>query len=256
LGLNNELIERYSSFVEHLSRSLAYINNLDDLDGINNRTQGRFYTSHEALLLDYEIPMTRIDTTSGHLYNCGAHLLWIGDRTRFIESAHVEYASKIQNPVGIKVGPTSDVVELISIIDKINPMNEKGKIVLIPRLGLKHVESKLRNLIESIEKRKLKVAWVLDPMHGNTYNTSEGIKTRSAEDILAETKYFFDMHRKLGTVAGGVHLEISGDNVTECVGGVKGVTNEELLLNYQSNCDPRLNADQALEFAFRIREII
>ena len=212
------------------------------------------YTSHEALLLNYEEALTRTDSISGVELNCSAHMLWLGERTRCSKNAHVDYLSGIDNPIGIKVGPGFDSDDLVRIIDKINPLNEPGKIVLITRFGKSQVDAYLPSLIKTIQLEGRKVLWMCDPMHGNTEVLSSGIKTRKFVNILAETKRFFDIHQSYGTHPGGLHIEMTGSDVAECLGGVIGVVEADVENGYQSKCDPRLNAEQMLELSFELVE--
>jgi len=215
----------------------------------------KVYISHEALLLDYEEAFTRIDTTSGDYYSTSAHNLWIGNRTRQSEGAHVEFASGIGNPVGIKIGTDYSIKEIIKIIKKINPDNEDGKIILISRMGYENIETKLKPLIKAIKDNELEVTWCCDPMHGNTFNY-DNYKVRNFDHIVSEISSFFKLCRVENIVPGGVHLEITGENVTECIGGINGLTLSNLADNYESKVDPRLNAAQALEIAFIIRKLL
>lgn len=211
-----------------------------------------FYTSHEALLLEYEESMVRLDTISGEDYCTSANMLWIGDRTRQADGAHVEFLSQVKNPVGIKVGPSFDMDELKRAVVKLNPDNESGRITLITRFGVGDIHQYLPPLIKEFQKEGLEILWMCDPMHGNTYQDSNSRKTRRYEDILGEFRSFWEIHKGLGSVAGGVHLELTGDHVTECTGGSNNLSEDDLFRNYQSNCDPRLNAEQAVELAFEI----
>ena len=213
-----------------------------------------FYTSHEALLLGYEEAMTRVDSTSGAWYDTSAHLLWIGDRTRQLDSAHVEFMRGIANPIGLKTGPSQTPDELLRIIDVLNPNNDPGRLVLISRMGHDQVAEKLPDLVRAIEREGKKVVWTCDPMHGNTIKAQSGYKTRPFELILQEVRGFFEVHEAEGTHAGGVHIELTGQNVTECTGGAQAITDEGLSDRYHTHCDPRLNASQSLELAFLVSE--
>jgi 3-deoxy-7-phosphoheptulonate synthase len=213
-----------------------------------------FYTSHEALLLGYEQAMTRIDSTSGDWYDTSAHLVWIGDRTRQIDGAHVEFCRGIKNPIGLKCGPSLPEDELLKLIAALNPENKPGRLTLICRFGSDKVADKLPRLIRTVTREGAKVVWSCDPMHGNTVSTQSGFKTRPFERILKEVKTFFDVHRAEATHAGGVHFEMTGQNVTECLGGAQAISEEDLASRYQTHCDPRLNANQALELAFLMAE--
>jgi 3-deoxy-7-phosphoheptulonate synthase len=214
----------------------------------------RFYTSHEALLLGYEEAMTRRDSITNDWYATSGHMLWIGDRTRQPDGAHAEYFAGIRNPIGIKCGPTLSSDDLVRLLDRLNPTDEAGRITLIGRFGADKVMDNLPRLIEAVQRAGRTVVWVSDPMHGNTIKASNGYKTRAFDRVLAEVQGFFEVHRQMGTYAGGVHIEMTGDDVTECVGGLSAVTVEGLKDRYHTYCDPRLNASQALEMAFLVAE--
>jgi 3-deoxy-7-phosphoheptulonate synthase len=213
-----------------------------------------FYTSHEALLLGYEQAMTRIDSTSGDWYDTSAHLVWIGDRTRDLSGAHVEFCRGIKNPIGLKCGPGVSEDELVKLLAVLNPENKAGRLTLICRFGADKVADKLPRLIRLVKREGAKVVWSCDPMHGNTITSQTGFKTRPFERILKEVKTFFDVHRAEGTHAGGVHFEMTGQNVTECLGGAQAISEDDLSSRYHTHCDPRLNANQALELAFLMAE--
>ncbi len=213
------------------------------------------YTSHEALLLNYEEALTRIDSLTGDWYDCSAHMLWIGDRTRDLDGAHVEFFRGIKNPVGVKVGPSMKEDELIELIDKINPENEAGRLTLIVRMGADKVGELFPPLLRRVNSEGKNVIWSCDPMHGNTFKTDNGFKTREFQNILLEVKQFFQIHEAEGTVAGGLHLEMTGEDVTECTGSQScNITVDALGNRYHTQCDPRLNANQALEMAFMVSE--
>jgi 3-deoxy-7-phosphoheptulonate synthase len=213
-----------------------------------------FFTSHEGMVLDYESAVTEQRGTD--FYNTGAHFLWIGDRTRDLDGAHIEYFRGICNPIGMKVGPTTDPDELIKVVKLLNPNNELGRITLITRLGAGHVEELLPPVIRKVRDAGLAVVWICDPMHGNTHKTSAGIKTRNVEDVFAELVETFQCHIDLGSRLGGVHFELTGDNVTECVGGPQNISETDLHLRYTSYCDPRLNYAQSMELSFRIARML
>jgi 3-deoxy-7-phosphoheptulonate synthase len=210
------------------------------------------FTSHEALLLGYEQALTRVDSTSGDWYATSGHFLWIGDRTRQLDHGHIEFARGVKNPIGVKCGPSIDADELIRLIDILNPENEAGRLTLIARFGAEKLGQHLPALIRAVEKEGKSVVWSCDPMHGNTIKAATGYKTRPFDLILREVEAFFDIHRAEGTHPGGIHLEMTGQNVTECIGGAREVTETDLSDRYHTHCDPRLNADQALELAFLI----
>jgi 3-deoxy-7-phosphoheptulonate synthase len=209
-----------------------------------------FFTSHEALLLPFEEALTRIDSTTGDWYDVSAHMLWIGDRTRQPDGAHVEFLRGVKNPIGLKCGPTTDPDELIRLIDILNPDNEAGRLTLIVRMGAEKVTEKFPPLLRKVKSEGRNVVWSCDPMHGNTIKSTTGYKTRPVEKVLAEARGFFDVHQAEGTQAGGVHFELTGQDVTECTGGAQAITDHKLAQRYHTACDPRLNASQSLELAF------
>ena len=236
---------------DRISECLRFI----DACGINNEnvrqlSETSFYISHEALLLPYETAFTRIDSTTGDWYDVSAHMVWIGDRTRQLNGAHVEFCKGISNPIGIKVGPSTDKNELLKVIKTLNPKNEKGKIVLIVRMGSKLIDKLLPSILEKIKSANLNVVWSCDPMHANIEKSKSGFKTRNFKNILNEVKSFFKLHKECGTYAGGIHLEMTGQNVTECIGGLQKISDKDLSSRYHTHCDPRLNASQSLELAF------
>lgn len=247
--------ERYRRLADKIQESLNFMEAL----GITAQNtpqlhQTNYYTSHEALLLPYEQALTRVDSTTGNVYNTSAHFVWIGDRTRFKNSAHVEFCRGIENPIGIKCGPSLKPDELIELIDILNPNNDAGRITLIARFGHNKVEDYLPLLIKKIKEQGRFVVWSCDPMHGNTIKSSNGIKTRPFEKILSEVKKNIQIHKAEGSKLGGVHLEMTGQNVTECTGGIDEISESELSDRYHTHCDPRLNANQALELAFLIAD--
>ncbi|MGB0968831.1 MAG: 3-deoxy-7-phosphoheptulonate synthase, partial [Halocynthiibacter sp.] len=213
-----------------------------------------FYTSHEALLLEYEEALCRIDSTSGKPVAGSGHLIWIGDRTRQPDGAHVEFCRGVQNPIGLKCGPTMDVDDLKILMNKLNPENEAGRLTLIARFGAGSVGDHLPRLVKAVQEEGANVVWSCDPMHGNTIKSASGFKTRPFESVMREVQEFFNIHKAEGTVPGGVHFEMTGKDVTECTGGVRAVTDEDLSSRYHTACDPRLNASQSLELAFLIAE--
>jgi len=219
-------------------------------------TQAQLFTSHEALLLGYEESLTRIDSTTGDWYNCSAHMLWIGERTRQADGAHVEFLRGVLNPIGVKIGPDHDIDDIKRLIDILNPENEPGRLTLITRLGVNKIEKVLPPLLREMKREGRNIVWSCDPMHANTYTAESGHKTRNFNDILSEVTCFFETHWSEGTVPGGVHFELTGENVTECTGGARDIVDGDLNLNYQTSCDPRLNAEQSLEVAFQIAEMI
>jgi 3-deoxy-7-phosphoheptulonate synthase len=213
-----------------------------------------FYISHEALLLPYEQALARVDSTTGDWYGCSAHFLWIGDRTRQAEGAHVEFLRGLQNPLGMKVGPTQQPDDLLKLLDILNPANEPGRITLISRMGADKVAEKLPPLLRAVQRSGHKVVWLCDPMHGNTISTQAKVKTRNFDSILREVRGFFDAHQAEGSWAGGVHIEMTGQDVTECTGGARRLSEADLGARYETFCDPRLNAEQSLELAFLVAE--
>ena len=248
---------KQGSNFKNLANRISECFNFMNACGVNNHnvrqlSETNFYISHEALLLPYESAFTRIDSTTGDWYNVGAHMLWIGDRTRDLNGAHVEFCSGISNPIGIKVGPTTEHNELVKVINRINPKNEAGKIILIVRMGAGNIEKLYPPIIKAIKKNKLKVVWSCDPMHANTEKAKSGYKTRNFKNILSEVKSFFKVHKSEGTYAGGIHLEMTGQNVTECMGGMQKISDKDLSSRYHTHCDPRLNASQSIELAFLI----
>lgn len=253
---NSPMGRSYERLAKHISQAINFMEVIGIDTDIPQLNQATLYTSHEALLLGYEEALTRQDSTTGDWYDCSGHLLWIGDRTRQLEGAHVEFLRGVHNPVGMKIGPKHDIDEIKRIIQRLNPDNEAGKLTLITRFGTTQIEKYLPDLIREINKEGFKVVWSCDPMHGNTYTAASGHKTRNFNDILQEIHCFFDIHWAEGSVPGGVHFELTGDNVTECIGGGRNILDEQLQLNYQTNCDPRLNAEQSLELAFHIAEMI
>ncbi|MGQ4516248.1 class II 3-deoxy-7-phosphoheptulonate synthase [Streptomyces sp. DW26H14] len=214
-----------------------------------------FYSSHEALLLDYESALTRTDSRTGNLYNTSAHLVWIGERTRQLDGAHIEFASRIRNPLGVKLGPNTTVDEALAYIDKLDPEREPGRLTFVVRMGADKVRDKLPELVEKVTASGATVAWVTDPMHGNTFEAASGHKTRRFDDVLDEVKGFFEVHKGLGTHPGGIHVELTGDDVTECVGGGDEIFVDDLHQRYETACDPRLNRSQSLDLAFLVAEM-
>ena len=241
----------YKKIADRISESLNFMNAC----GINSKTSKQikettFYISHEALLLPYESCFARIDSTTGDYYAVSAHMVWIGDRTRQIDGAHVEFCSGISNPIGIKIGPKTNFKELPKLLEKLNPKNEKGKIVLIVRMGKDQIEDLFPPILREVKKSGYNVLWSSDPMHGNTEKSNSGYKTRNFLNILEEVKSFFKIHTSEGTHAGGIHIEMTGQNVTECLGGMQQIKDKDLGSRYHTLCDPRLNASQSIELSF------
>ncbi|MEU8270756.1 class II 3-deoxy-7-phosphoheptulonate synthase [Sphaerisporangium sp. NPDC049002] len=214
-----------------------------------------FYSSHEALILDYDRALTRVDSRTGLPYDVSAHMVWIGERTRQLDGAHVEFFSRIRNPIGVKLGPSTSPEDALALIDKLNPANEPGRLTFIARMGASRVRDALPTLVEKVQASGAQVAWICDPMHGNTFEAPSGHKTRRLDDVLDEVAGFFEVHQALGTHPGGIHIEFTGDDVTECVGGGHAIVEEDLALRYETACDPRLNRGQSLDLAFRVAEL-
>tara|TARA_B100001741_G_scaffold293361_1_gene274926 strand:- start:590 stop:1933 length:1344 start_codon:yes stop_codon:yes gene_type:complete len=247
--------ERYRNLANKIQESLNFMEALGvTSNNTPQLTKTEYYTCHEALLLPYEEALTREDSTTGDIYDTSAHFVWIGDRTRFENSAHVEFCSGIKNPIGVKCGPTLDHDELIKILDKLNPDNSPGKVTLICRYGSEKVQDHLPGLIKRISDEGRVVVWSCDPMHGNTVKSSNGTKTRPFENILSEVKNNIKIHNSQGSWFGGIHLEMTGQNVTECTGGIDDISESDLKDRYHTHCDPRLNANQAIQLAFLIAD--
>jgi 3-deoxy-7-phosphoheptulonate synthase len=244
--------QRYEQLAGDIDRALSFMHACG-ADPEELRTV-EFYSSHEALLLPYEQALTRIDSRTGTAYDVSAHFLWIGERTRAIDGAHVEFAAGIRNPIGVKVGPEATPDELIALIRRLSPDGEPGRLSLITRIGASKIRSALPPLIKAVRAEGIPVAWICDPMHGNTFEAPSGHKTRRLADVLDEVQGFFDVHRSLGTHPGGIHIEFTGDNVTECVGGSHEIIAEDLHQRYETACDPRLNRSQALDLAFTVAQ--
>jgi len=249
--------KRFKDLEDQIEKALSFM----DACGINSDFNRRlktvnFWTSHEALLLPFEESMTRTDSTTGENHDTSAHFVWIGDRTRQLDGGHVEFCRGIENPIGIKCGPSLKADDLINLCNRINPKNEKGKITLISRFGCDNVSKHLPKLIRAIKKEGLNVIWSCDPCHGNTMQASTGFKTRPFNSVLKEVKNVFACHQSEGSYAGGLHIELTGQNVTECTGGAQKISEKDLSSRYHTHCDPRLNANQALELAFLISDEI
>ncbi len=214
------------------------------------------WSSHEALLLDYEQPLTRVDSRTGDLYATSGHFLWIGERTRGVDDAHVDFVSRVRNPVGVKVGPSARLEDVLRLAERIDPHREPGRLTLIARMGAAKVRDALPPLLEGTQREGLDVPWICDPMHGNTFETGSGYKTRRFEDIVDEARGFFEVHRSLGSHPGGIHVELTGNDVTECLGGLSALHDADLQRRYETLCDPRLNHQQSLELAFLVAEML
>jgi 3-deoxy-7-phosphoheptulonate synthase len=248
--------QRYESIARQIERSLRFMAACGiDLGADSTLHEVDFYTSHEALLLGYEEALTRKDSLTDDWYDCSAHLLWVGERTRQPDGAHIGFLSGVKNPVAVKVGPSVTAGELLALADRLDPDGEPGRLTFVTRMGAGRVEELLPPLLEATAAEGREFLWVCDPMHGNTFTSKSGFKTRRFDDILEEIKGFFRAHERAGTVPGGVHLELTADDVTECLGGEIG-DEKDLHLRYQALCDPRLNAEQSLDLAFQIGEML
>ena len=246
--------ERYERLAYDIDRALSFMHAIGaDPDEFHTVD---FAASHEALLLEYEHALTRIDSRTGLPYDLSAHLLWIGDRTRQLDGAHVELLSRVRNPVAVKLGPSATPDEVVALADKLDPDREPGRLTFITRLGAARVRDVLPTLVEKVTAHGVQVAWVCDPMHGNTFETPGGYKTRRFDDVIDEVRGYFEVHRSLGTWPGGLHVELTGDDVTECVGGGGHLMEADLGVRYETACDPRLNRMQSLELAFLVAEML
>mgnify|MGYP000585943194 FL=1 len=254
---NFDTTKKFKELSEKIADSIKFMNAC----GVNEKNtrelrETDFYTSHEALLLPYEQAFTRIDSTTGEWYNVNSHFLWVGDRTRDPNGAHIHYLSGIKNPLGLKVGPSTTIDDLKKNIEILNPENEGGRLTLIVRMGADKINPKYPDLLKEINKLGLNLTWICDPMHGNTSTSKSGYKTRATENIFKEIQSFFEIHKSEGSVAGGVHLELTGLDVTECVGGPDDIKDENLGDRYHTFCDPRLNVNQSLELSFLLADLL
>jgi 3-deoxy-7-phosphoheptulonate synthase len=248
---------RYKELADRISEALNFMRACGlDLEAHPELRATDFYTSHEALLLGYEQALTRVDSTTGDWYATSGHMIWIGDRTRQLDHAHIEYFRGIRNPIGLKCGPSLKPDELLKLADVLNPDNEPGRLTLITRFGNDKVGEHLPGMVRAIQREGRSVVWSCDPMHGNTITSNTGYKTRPFDRILSEVKTFFSVHAAEGTHAGGIHLEMTGQDVTECLGGARAITHENLSDRYHTVCDPRLNAEQSIDLAFLIAELL
>ena len=245
---------RYEEMANEIGRALEFMRSAG-VDPAAFKTV-EFFSSHEALIMEYEKALTRIDSRTQLPYDVSAHFIWIGERTRQLDGAHVEFASKIRNPIGVKLGPKSTVDDAMRLIDKLDPNREPGRLTFITRMGAGKIREALPSLVDGVTKSGAQVLWVCDPMHGNTYEAPSGYKTRRFDDVLDEVKGFFEVHKSLGTHPGGIHIELTGDDVTECVGGGEQISHDDLATRYESACDPRLNHAQSLELAFLVAEML
>jgi 3-deoxy-7-phosphoheptulonate synthase len=246
--------EKYEQMATEIGRALAFMASAG-VDPEQFKAVD-FYASHEALIIEYEKALTRIDSRTQLPYDVSGHFIWIGERTRQLDGAHVDFASKVRNPIGVKLGPKSTVEDALALIAKLNPDNEPGRITFITRMGAKTIREALPALVDGVTKSGASVLWVCDPMHGNTFESKNGYKTRNFEDVLDEVRGFFEVHKKLGTHPGGIHIELTGDDVTECLGGGDQVSEKDLESRYETACDPRLNHSQSLELSFLVAEML
>jgi len=248
----NPANHRYEKLAGEIDKAIKFMEaagaDFDELKRVE------FYASHEGLLMDYERPMTRIDSRTGTPYNTSAHFLWVGERTRDIDGAHIDYFSRLRNPIGVKLGPSTTADDMERLIDKLDPNREPGRLTFITRMGAGKVRDALPPLLEAIKGMDATPLWVSDPMHGNGLTTATGYKTRRFDDVVDEVKGFFESHRAVGTHPGGIHIELTGDDVTECLGGSEHIDEATLATRYESLCDPRLNHMQSLELAFLVAE--
>ncbi|MBC7290152.1 MAG: 3-deoxy-7-phosphoheptulonate synthase class II, partial [Actinotalea sp.] len=250
----NPAYARYEEVAGSIDRAMRFMAACGaDFDAL--RTV-EFFASHEALLLDYERPLTRIDSRTGTPYDCSAHFLWIGERTRQIDGAHVDFLSRVRNPVGVKLGPTTTADDALALMDKLNPNDVPGRLTFITRMGASRIREALPPLLEKVTASGRPVTWVCDPMHGNTITSATGFKTRRFDDVLDEVRGFFEAHRAVGSVPGGLHVELTGDDVTEVLGGSEAIDDDGLARRYETLVDPRLNHQQSLEMAFLVAEMI
>ena len=246
--------KRYEEMAAEIDRALAFMSACGaDPDEFK---RADFYASHEALLLDYEKPLTRTDSRTGNLYDVSGHFVWVGERTRDLAGAHVDFVSKITNPIGVKIGPKTSESDLLGLLEKLNPNRIPGRLMFITRMGAGNIREVLPKLIAAVQKTEHPVLWVCDPMHGNTKEAASGHKTRLLDDVVDEVRGFFEVHNAMGTHPGGIHIELTGDDVTECLGGVGGVSETDLPFRYETACDPRLNRVQSLDLAFQVADML
>ena len=246
--------EKYEQVANEIGRALSFMESA----GVdpNEFKAVDFYASHEALIIEYEKALTRIDSRTELPYDVSGHFIWIGERTRQMDGAHIDFAAKVRNPIGVKLGPKTTVEDALALIEKLDPNREPGRLTFITRMGASKIREILPALVEGVTKSGAQVLWVCDPMHGNTFETSNGYKTRQFEDVLDEVRGFFEVHKKLGTHPGGIHIELTGDDVTECLGGGMQISEKDLESRYETACDPRLNHSQSLELSFLVAEML
>ena len=251
---DSQIGARYEAMANEIGRALDFMRSA----GVNPEEFKTvdFFASHEALILEYEKALTRIDSRTGLPYDVSAHFVWIGERTRQLDGAHIDFAKKIRNPIGVKLGPKTTADDALTLIKELNPDREPGRLTFITRMGAGKIRELLPPLVKAVTDSGAEVLWVCDPMHGNTYEAPSGYKTRKFEDVLDEVKGFFEVHQKLGTHPGGIHVELTGDDVTECVGGGTEISHDDLATRYETACDPRLNHTQSLELAFLVAEML
>jgi 3-deoxy-7-phosphoheptulonate synthase len=246
--------ERYEQVAAEIGRALAFMESAG-VDPEQFKAVD-FYASHEALIIEYEKALTRIDSRTELPYDVSGHFIWIGERTRQLDGAHIDFASKVRNPIGVKLGPKSTVEDALALIEKLDPDREPGRLTFITRMGAGKIREALPALVDGVTKSGAQVLWVCDPMHGNTFESANGYKTRQFDDVLDEVRGFFEVHKALGTHPGGIHIELTGDDVTECLGGGNQISEKDLESRYETACDPRLNHSQSLELAFLVAEML
>ncbi len=248
--------QRYSDLAAEIDRALRFMEAAGVSSNHPEIHEADFYTSHEALILEYEQALTRQDSLTGDWYDCSAHMVWIGERTRQLDGAHVEFCKGINNPIGCKVGPTATPEEVIGLCEALNPHQEPGRLTLITRMGADTIRERLPELLSAVKESGHPVVWITDPMHGNTFTSESGHKTRHLDDVTSEVTGFFEAHQEAGTWPGGIHVELTGEDVTECLGGAEPVGDSDLGKRYETMCDPRLNGRQGLDLAFRVSELL
>ncbi|MCF8554955.1 MAG: 3-deoxy-7-phosphoheptulonate synthase class II [Candidatus Nanopelagicales bacterium] len=246
--------KRYEEMAEEIDRALSFMTACGADPEEFKRAD--FYASHEALLLDYEKPLTRIDSRTGNLYDVSGHFVWVGERTRELDGAHIDFVSKIKNPIGVKIGPKTTEADILGLLEKLNPEKIPGRLMFITRMGAGNIREVLPKLVAAVQKTDHPVLWVCDPMHGNTKEAASGHKTRLLDDVIDEVRGFFEVHKASGTHPGGIHIELTGDDVTECLGGIGGVSETDLPFRYETACDPRLNRIQSLDLAFQVADML
>jgi 3-deoxy-7-phosphoheptulonate synthase len=246
--------KRYEEMAEEIDRALSFMTACGADPEEFKRAD--FYASHEALLLDYEKPLTRVDSRTGNLYDVSGHFVWVGERTRELDGAHIDFVSKIKNPIGVKIGPKTTESDILGLLEKLNPEKIPGRLMFITRMGAGNISNVLPKLVAAVQKTDHPVLWVCDPMHGNTTEAASGHKTRQLDDVIDEVRGFFEVHKNAGTHPGGIHIELTGDDVTECLGGIGGVSENDLPFRYETACDPRLNRIQSLDLAFQVADML